>query len=223
MDSGETERKPVLIARRIFVGLVIAAGALIAAPSAQGAVLSQSGGLLSYIAGQGERNDVRVTTGVLLGLGVYQFTDDDATPIRIGVGNCSLVNGVGTCSGGGIAGVYIDARDRDDTIQIATAGPIGPVITANTLIGGRGVDVLVGGVGPDRLKGGNGRDSLRGKEGADIYRGGRGSDTLQTLDGRRDTAISCGPGARDLLRADRQDPFAKNCELGKQSKPSKRK
>ncbi|HET8976081.1 MAG TPA: hypothetical protein VFN15_05590, partial [Solirubrobacterales bacterium] len=113
--------------------------------------------------------------------------------------------------------------DRDDTIKIATGGPFGPVGTANTLIGGRGVDVLMGGNGPDRLKGNNGRDSLRGRRGADVYKGGRGSDVLQTLDGRADASISCGPGARDQIRADKVDPPAKNCELGKHAKRSKRK
>ena len=46
---------------------------------------------------------------------------------------------------------------------------------------------------------------------------------LQTLDGPVDKAISCGPGSRDLLRADKVDPRSRNCELGKQAKRAKRK
>lgn len=209
--------------RGIFAAASAAALVVIAAPAAQGAVLSASGGTAYYIADQGERNDVLVSADTLLGQAVYTFTDNDATPITIGGGLCELVNGVGMCSASGVGGVFVDARDRDDTITVAIASPLGPVMTANTLIGGRGVDVLMGGFGPDRLKGNNGRDALRGRKGADVYKGGRGSDTLQTLDGAADTAISCGPGFRDLLRADKADPLSKNCELGKFAKRSKRR
>lgn len=213
-----------MIARRILLGLgIAAAAALFAAPSAQAATLSTSAGTIYYTADQGERNEVLVTTDTVLGLPVYNFTDGGAAAITLGPGFCDVLNGVGTCSGGGIGSIVINGRDADDTIKIATGGPIGPVSTINALIGGRGQDILVGGSGADRLKGNNGRDSLRGRMGADVYKGGRGSDTLQTLDGGADAAISCGPGTRDLIRADKADPFAKNCELGKQAKRSKRK
>jgi Ca2+-binding RTX toxin-like protein len=193
------------------------------ASSAQGAVLSSGGGTVTYVAEQGENNDVVVSVDSLLGQPVYSFQDRDATPIRIGGGLCELVNGDGLCTAPGVVRIFINVRDRDDTVKIATGGIFGPVPTANTLIGGRGVDVLWGGNGADKLKGNNGRDSLRGRKGPDIYRGGRGSDTLQTLDGGADTSISCGPGARDLIRADRPDPIPKNCELGTRAKRSKKK
>jgi Ca2+-binding RTX toxin-like protein len=193
------------------------------ASSAQGAVLSSGGGTVTYVAEQGESNDVVVSVDSLLGQPVYKFQDRDATPIAIGAGLCELVNGDGMCTAGGVFRILVNVRDRDDTVKIRAAGPFGPVATANTLIGGRGVDVLIGGKGPDKLKGNNGRDSLRGRKGRDIYRGGRGSDTLQTLDGAADKSISCGPGSRDLIRADRPDPVPKNCELGTRAKRSKKK
>jgi len=209
---------------KVLTSAACAAFALLAiAAPAQGAVLSSGAGTINYVADQGERNDVLVETGSLLGLPVYTFTDNDATPIAIGGGLCELVNGVGVCSASGVAATYINARDRDDTITVAIAGPLGPVMTTNTLIGGRGVDVLMGGHGRDVLKGNNGRDSLRGRKGPDVYKGGRGSDTLQTLDGAADASISCGPGHRDLIRMDNTDPQPKNCELGKGAKPSKRR
>jgi Ca2+-binding RTX toxin-like protein len=67
-------------------------------------------------------------------------------------------------------------------------------------------------LGNDILKGNDGRDSLRGREGADAYKGGRGRDTLQTLDGIRDTLISCGDGGDDVLRKDKLDPRGRHCE-----------
>ncbi len=108
----------------------------------------------------------------------------------------------------------IDARDRDDTITVSTAGSgiIPPLGSVPLMIGGRGVDVLMGGPGNDILKGNDGRDSLRGREGADAYKGGRGRDTLQTLDGIRDTFISCGDGGDDVLRKDKLDPRGRHCE-----------
>jgi Ca2+-binding RTX toxin-like protein len=209
--------------RRIAIAVTTLGIMLLGAGSAQAAVLSSFGGNIYYVANQGERNDVVVSTDRVLGVPVYTFKDADANPIQIGGGLCELLNGVGTCRTDGVHSFFIDVRDRDDTAQISTAGGAGlfPPLIGGVIIGGRGVDVLQGGVGGDILKGNDGRDSLRGRQGADLYKGGRGSDTLQTLDGQTDMFISCGNGARDLLRADRQDPKPKSCELGGRN-PSKR-
>jgi Ca2+-binding RTX toxin-like protein len=202
--------------RRIAFALTALGIMLLGAGSAQASVLTSSGGTISYIADQGERNDVVVGDDNVLGNTVYTFTDADANPIRIGGGLCELINGVGTCRTTGVRQFLIDVRDRDDTAQISTAGQAGlfPPLIPAVLIGGRGVDVLQGGVAGDILKGNDGRDSLRGRGGADVYKGGRGSDTLQTLDGQADAFISCGNGRRDLIRADKIDPKPKSCELG---------
>jgi Ca2+-binding RTX toxin-like protein len=211
--------------RRIALIGVLAATCLIGPAAANAATLTSAGSVIYYIADQGERNDVVVGTSTAFGgtVHIYTFTDADANPIKIGGGPCELVNGVGQCRQSGITTMYINVRDRDDTAQIATAGEGGqqPPLLLSTVIGGRGNDILMGGFGPDILKGNNGRDSLRGRQGADVYKGGRGSDTLQTLDGARDTFISCGDGRRDLVRADKKDPKPKGCELGGR-KPGKR-
>ncbi len=209
---------------RMALGAALFAALVLALPAAaEAAVMQRAGPTIFYTAGQGERNDVRVSLDTLLGQTVYTFTDDDATPIGTGGQLCDLVNGVGMCSFPGVTSIVVNARDKDDTVTIGTSSPLGPVLTANTLIGGRGVDVLIGGTGADRLKGNNGRDSLRGRKGADVYKGGRGSDTLQTLDGIRDTKILCGNGRRDLLRADAKDPRPRGCELGKRARRGKRR
>lgn len=202
--------------------LAVVAGSL-APASAGAAVLSTDQATVYYIADQGERNDVVVRVRMLLGQPVYTFTDNDASPISIGDGVCDLINGVGMCSQSGIATIHVNVRDRDDTIEIATAGSGGlaPPLIPTTLIGGRGHDVLTGGHGPDLIKGNNGRDALRGRKGADFYKGGRGADTLQTLDGIADAGIFCGEGIRDLVRADKVDPKPRRCELGGR-RPSKR-
>jgi Ca2+-binding RTX toxin-like protein len=212
-------------AKAAVLGAIVA-GVLALAPAAQAGVLASSGGIVYYIGSQGERNDVVISVDNLLGVPVYSVTDNDAIPITIGAGGgpfCELVNGVGMCRAAGIGSLFVDSRDRDDTITVAEAGPFGGVPVGARMIGGRGVDVLMGGNGGDILKGGNGRDSLRGRMGPDGYRAGRGSDVLQTLDGGADAWISCGPGFRDLLRADKADPPSKNCELGKFAKRAKRR
>jgi Ca2+-binding RTX toxin-like protein len=200
--------------RRIAIALSALVVLLLGATSAHAAVLSGANGSLFYVADQGERNDVRVGTDALFGVAVYTFTDADANPIRTSGSFCELVNGVGMCRADGIRSLVINARDRDDTIQISTAGMglVGPVTIGALMIGGRGVDVLTGGLGNDILKGNDGRDSLRGRAGADAYKGGRGRDTLQTLDGQRDTLISCGDGGGDVLRKDKRDPRGLHCE-----------
>jgi len=182
---------------------------LLGAGSAQASVLTSSGGIISYVADQGEKNDVLVSTSSLLGgtVPVYSFTDADANPIAIGGGPCELLNGVGVCRQEFVGSLVIDVRDRDDTAQVAETLGIGAL-----MIGGRGNDNLMGGPGNDILKGNDGRDSLRGRGGGDVYKGGRGRDTLQTLDGLRDVFISCGDGGGDVLRKDKIDPRGMHCE-----------
>jgi Ca2+-binding RTX toxin-like protein len=205
------------------LALVAAVGTLAALPAAaDAAVIQRTGSTIIYTAGQGERNDVRVSLDSLVGQTVYTFIDDDATPIGTGGTLCDLVNGIAMCNSSGVTNIRINVRDGDDTVKIATGSALGPVLTGNTLIGGRGVDVLIGGNGADRLKGNSGRDSLRGRRGLDFYKGGRGSDTLQTIDGQADALISCGDGRRDLIRADKGDPRPKSCELGNQKRRGKR-
>jgi Ca2+-binding RTX toxin-like protein len=202
--------------RRIAIALTITGTMLLGAASAQAAVLTESGGIIYYVADQGERNDVELGVGSILGdtIRVYTFKDADANPIRIGGGTCDLFNGLGICRQANVRGFVINARDRDDTVTVSTAGTalLPPITLGAVLIGGRGVDVLMGGNGNDILKGNNGRDSLRGRGGADVYKGGRGRDTLQTLDGVRDAFISCGDGNDDVLRKDKLDPRGRHCE-----------
>lgn len=207
----------------LVLPVALLAAALLAPASANAGVLSSSGGIISYVANQGERNDVLVSTSFLLGgtVPVYTIRDLDANPISISGGPCELINGVGTCMQAGITSFILDVRDRDDTAQIANAGPGGPVTLGAQMIGGRGVDVLMGGIGGDILKGNDGRDSLRGREGVDVYKGGRGRDTLQTLDGQTDGFISCGDGSGDVLRKDRIDPKGRHCEFSNRGNPSK--
>jgi Ca2+-binding RTX toxin-like protein len=182
---------------------------LLGASAAHAATIAESNGIIFYVADQGEKNDVAVGTGSLLGgtVGVYTFKDADANPIAIAGGPCELLNGVGMCRRAFVGSLVIDVRDRDDTAQVAETLGIGAL-----MIGGRGNDNLMGGPGNDILKGNDGRDSLRGRGGADTYKGGRGRDTLQTLDGKRDTFISCGDGGGDVLRKDKGDPRGRHCE-----------
>lgn len=202
--------------RRIAIALTVVGTMLLGASAARASVLTESNGVIYYVADQGERNDVQVGVDTSFGGTVfaYTFKDADANPIRIGGGLCELINGVGMCRQAFVSSFMIDVRDGDDTVTVSTAGKDGaqPLTAGATIIGGRGVDVLTGGLGNDILKGNDGRDTLRGREGADVYKGGRGRDTLQTLDGRRDTFISCGDGSGDVLRKDKVDPRGRHCE-----------
>lgn len=211
--------------RRIAIALTALGALFLGASSAQAAVLTSSGSVIYYTAGQGERNDVVIGTDRLLGgtVPVYTFKDADANPIQIGGGPCELINGVGDCRQTGITSFFVDVRDGNDTAQVATAGTDGafPPLIGAVLIGGRGVDELTGGLGGDILKGNDGRDSLRGREGKDSFKGGRGRDNLQTLDGIKDTFISCGDGGGDVLRKDAIDPRGHHCEFSNHKNPSK--
>ena len=182
---------------------------LLGAASAHAARLTEAGGIISYVADQGERNDVQVGVDSILVRGtvpVYTFKDADANPIAIGGRTVRAGStAIAMCRQEFVSSLVIDVRDRRR--HGAADGRQGTVLRIGAvMIGGRGVDVLMGGLGNDILKGNDGRDSLRGREGADTYKGGRGRDTLQTLDGIRDTFISCGDGGDDVLRKDKIDP-----------------
>ena len=204
--------------RRIAFTAVLTAALLLGAGTAQAGVLSSSGGIITYVANQGEKNDVLVSTTELFGgtVPLYTVTDADANPITIAGGPCEFFNGVAACRQEFVGSLIIDVRDRDDTAQVAETVRIGAL-----MIGGRGNDTLMGGIGGDILKGNDNRDSLRGRGGADTYKGGRGRDNLQTLDGIRDTFISCGDGRGDVLRKDRVDPKGHHCEFSNRGNPSK--
>jgi Ca2+-binding RTX toxin-like protein len=198
--------------RRIVIAMTVLGTMLLGTGSAQAGVLSSSGGIITYIANQGEKNDVVVGTSAFFGgsVPVYTFEDADANPITIVGGPlapCEFFNGVAACRQEFVGSLIIDVRDRDDTAQVGESLGIGAL-----MIGGRGNDTLFGGPGGDILKGNDNRDSLRGRGGADTYKGGRGRDNLQTLDGLRDTFISCGDGRGDVLRRDGIDPPPRHCE-----------
>jgi Ca2+-binding RTX toxin-like protein len=203
--------------RRIALGLTVIGTMLLGAGSAQAGVLSSSGGMITYAANQGEKNDVLVDTASFFSgsVPVYTFKDADANPITITGGPCEFFNGVAACRQEFVGSLIIDVRDRNDTAQVGLSVGIGAL-----MIGGRGNDELMGGIGGDILKGNNNRDSLRGRGGADTYKAGRGRDNLQTLDGLRDTFISCGDGRGDQVRRDRVDPRPLHCEF-KNRNPSK--
>ena len=112
---------------RMALGAALFAALVLALPAAaEAAVMQRAGSTIFYTAGQGERNDVRVALDTLLGQTVYTFTDDDATPIGTGGQLCDLVNGVGMCASSGVTNIVVNARDKDDTVTIATATPLGP-------------------------------------------------------------------------------------------------
>jgi hypothetical protein len=202
--------------RRIAIALTVMATMLLGAGSAHAASLGSFGGIIFYSADPGEKNDLLVSPATEFGgtVPLYTFKDADANPIKITGGPCELLNGVGMCRAEFVGSFLIDLRDMDDTGQISTAADpiIGQIHIGGVMIGGRGNDTLTGGPGGDILKGNDNRDSLRGREGADGYKGGRGRDNLQTLDGIRDTFISCGDGGGDVLRKDRVDPRGHHCE-----------
>jgi Ca2+-binding RTX toxin-like protein len=204
--------------RRIALALLVVGMTLLGAGTAQAGVLTSNGGIITYVANQGERNDVLVSVDSILGgtVPVYSIKDLDANPISIGGGPCQLINGIGMCMQTGVSSFIVDVRDGDDTAEIGDGVGIGAM-----MIGGRGTDTLLGGPGGDILKGNDGRDSLRGREGVDVYLGGRGRDNLQNLDGIADGSISCGDGNGDILRKDRVDPPGRHCEFSNHGNPSK--
>jgi Ca2+-binding RTX toxin-like protein len=100
---------------------------------------------------------------------------------------------------GGSGKDRIFGEDGDDQKGNSEAG------LGTGLDGNSGADHVSGGPGADDVTGGPGRDSLYGNDDNDI---------LDSADGLRDNAVSCGPG-RDVAFVDRPDirgDRVRNCE-----------
>ncbi|MEK6271519.1 MAG: S8 family serine peptidase [Actinomycetota bacterium] len=173
-----------------------------------------SGGVLSFTAGAGQRNNVTATRFVDNGVPKYRITDPYSTSTtaqqsgsRINPGaGCTRVNHTTVkCPVAGITGIVMAGGDQDDVLN---AGTIAIPVT------------LGGGAGLDTLTGGTAGDSLFGAAGADDFTAGTGDDTIAAHHEDVDTTFSCGENAgdNDTVNADLSpnDPVtadAANCEV----------
>ena len=107
--------------------LLAAALLLVAPAAAQAAAVSLSGATLSYVAAEGEANDLSVS----LAEGVYTLTDAAGEPVTAGAGCLQVLPAQATCPSAGITLLSLDARDRADVIHI------GPGTANTTLTGAR--------------------------------------------------------------------------------------
>lgn len=179
-----------------LAGQVLTGGRLNLYKAAAESKVSKSGSVLTFAAGPGETNNVKVTRIVESGVARFRFTDNYSTsPTAIQSGSrlvpgagCAAVPGQDTqvkCLAAGITRIVVLGSDLNDSIDAATiAIPV-------TLNGGPGNDILIGGSQGDLLTGGPGRDS---------FTGGGGSDTLNTKDDTPDLLFKCGESAGDTDR-----------------------
>ena len=89
------------------------------------------GGIIYYIAGQGEKNDVEVGVNSILGgtVHVYTLQGRGRQPDRHrGRRRASCINGVGMCRQEFVNSFVIDLARSDDTVTVSTArdGPDPP-------------------------------------------------------------------------------------------------
>src|SRR4029453_9909696 len=111
----------------IAIVLTVMGTMVLGTGSAQAGVLSSAGGIITYQANQGEKNDVLVDTSSFFSgsVPVYTFKDADANPIAIAGGPCEFFNGVAACRQEFVGSLIIDVRDRDDTAQVAETVGVG--------------------------------------------------------------------------------------------------
>jgi Ca2+-binding RTX toxin-like protein len=146
---------------------------------------------LFFDASANEANDLVVSHGP----GTFTFSDRGAPVQAIPGSGCSQTAdpGVVTCDDTGIAMLWVELRDRDDSASNATA-------TAALIKGGTGADTLQGGAASDSVIGEAGDDVLGGEAGDDQLYGddsdpiasATGADTING--GPGDDAAAGGPG-----------------------------
>ena len=174
-----------------------------------------SGGVLTFTAGSGERNNVTVTRFTDTdSIDKYRITDPYSTGAaaqqsgsRIDPGaGCARVNDTTVkCPVAGITAIVVTGSDQSDTLDATTiAIPV-------TLNGGAGMDTLTGGTAGDTLVGGTGADRFTARA---------GNDTIRARNQDSDTRFTCGENAgdSDTVNADQSpnDPVAANpanCEV----------
>lgn len=212
------------VAVRLALLLGIAALALVFALPAHAATafVVEIEQQLTYQAGAGEANRVRVRLG---DDGLHYVTDPGST-ITPGTGCTAVSTHEVACDADPSSGMLAFLGDLDDFMSIAGVPPTTCCDELNVfgedgddlLVGSRGFDSLDGGAGadtlrgrggphgdcancsPDGLFGGAGNDILYGEKGGDLLRGEGGDDVLNG--GGSHDELEGGPG-RDVLRGGR--------------------
>ena len=170
-----------------------------------------SGGVLTFTAGPGQTNNVRVARIVEGGVPKFRISDPYSTsPAAIQSGSriiagpgCATVPGLDfqvKCPAAGITRIVLNGGDLNDLLDATT------IQIPLTLNGGPGNDRLIGGTKGDILNGGLGLDS---------FTANAGNDTINAKDNQKDTLFKCGENAGDsdkvnadfdAQRSDRGEP-----------------
>ena len=174
-----------------------------------------AGGVLTFTAEAGQKNNVTVTRFTDTdSIAKYRITDPYSTSptaqqsgsrIQPGAGCTRVNNTTVKCPVAGITGIVLNGGDGNDTLNAsAIAIPV-------TLNGGKGSDNLTGGTGADTLTGGPGGDRFTARP---------GNDTIRARHQDVDAGFTCGENAgdSDTVQADLSpnDPVtarATNCEV----------
>jgi RTX calcium-binding nonapeptide repeat (4 copies)/Bacterial Ig domain len=178
--------------RRLLVPAALIA-ALLFAPSARAATMTNAGGTLRFVAGAGKANVLSVDE--LLGTVLITRRPGDADPVG-NVRGCSLTGATYRCAG--VQRIVIDAGNGDDVIDAdgGVLGGSGVKTLPLTILGADGDDQLYGGAGNDTITGGVDEDAVYGGGGNDTLDGDDGNDAVDGQAGN--DSVSGGAGADDL-------------------------
>jgi subtilisin family serine protease len=174
-----------------------------------------SGGVLTFTAGAGQKNNVTATRFTDTdSIAKYRITDPYSTSptaqqsgsrINPGAGCTRISDTAVKCPVAGITRIVLNGGDGNDSLN---AGTIAIPVTLN---GAAGLDILTGGTAGDSLIGGTA---------ADAFTAGTGNDTISARNEDVDTSFSCGENAgdSDTVNADLSpnDPITAspaNCEV----------
>lgn len=225
-------RDPSILGRSAkALGLTVVSTLAFGAVAAQAATVSAIGGQLTYTAGAGEANVVRIfpTEDRSAVIVTERGTLGSGNPLTLTRGEGCTVTSSGSAQEARCAGVtslIVNSGDLNDTV-------INDTSFTSTIDLGDGDDIALGGfqnttTNPDRpgdtLTGGNGNDRLNGRAGNDVYRGGAGDDFIDADEQTEITGaagaddVDCGPGT-DFAYSDPSDTVA-NCENPRTRQPA---
>jgi hypothetical protein len=155
------------------------------------AAVSRSGSMLVVTAGQGAKDNFKVTKPSASTIRV--------TDIAAGAYTGSGVSALGSgCTPSGDYTVNCDPAGIT-AIKVSSAGNTDRIMNATSL-----PSSLLGGPANDLLTGGSGNDTLTGGPGADSFKGMNGNDSILAHDSASDTLIDCDGGSTPGI-ADKAD------------------
>jgi Ca2+-binding RTX toxin-like protein len=166
--------------------------ALLLPGAAAASTAAQSGTQIVVNASGGEANSIFIAHNPA---GAGSYTIFDSARVTALAPCMQAANTIVTCPDGTVTTIFVNAGNRNDSVQIDEL-TVPPTVRTG-LDGDQGRDLLLGGAGADTMTGDQNDDSLDGRRGPDTFSGGAGRDTANYGAHSAGVSLTVATGADD--------------------------